>query len=75
MRNTILALGTVAALTFAAPAFAADSCYPCLDSSPIQGVFDSSPARGLSYQTHGSSHQMPSGHIRHTRTYHTRYHG
>jgi hypothetical protein len=73
MRNTILALITVGSLTFAAPAFAARSCYPCLDSSPIQGAFDSSPARGLSYQMRGESYQVPPAHTRHARRYHSSY--
>ena len=73
MRNTILALVTVASLTFAAPAFAAGSCYPCLDSSPIQGAFDSSPERGLSYQMRGESYQRPVAHTRHVRSYHSGY--
>jgi len=74
MRNTILALVTVASLTFAAPAFAAlCTDYPCLDSSPIQGAFDSSPARGPSYQMRGESYQVPPAHTRHARSHHSGY--
>ena len=70
MRNTILALVTVGSLTFAAPAFAAGECYPCLGSSPIQGAIGTPPP-------HESSYQVPPGHIRHARSYHSgyRYHG
>jgi hypothetical protein len=77
MRNTILALVTATSLTFAAPVFAAGSCYPCLDSSPIQGAFYSSPAHGLSNQMRGESYPVPPALTRHGRSYHTgyRYHG
>ena len=74
MRNTILALGSVASLTFATPAFAAGSCpEACLDSSPIQGVFDSAPSGAPSYQMRGESYQVPAEHSRHARSYHTGY--
>ena len=75
MRNTILAIVTVASLTFAAPAFAAVSCHdnPCLDSSPIQGTFDSTPSGGPSYQMRGESYQAPPEHSRHARSYHAGY--
>ena len=74
MRNTILAL-SVASVTFATPAFAVGSCpdTPCLDSSPIQGVFDNAPSGGPSYQMRGESYQVSPGHTRHARSYHAGY--
>ena len=78
MRNTILALVTVASLTFAAPAFAAGECYPCLGSSSSQGAVGSPPPHGSFYRTmYESSYQVPPGHVRHARSYHSgyRYHG
>ena len=78
MRNTILALGSVASLTFATPAFAVGAGpETCLDSSPIQGAFDSAPSGASSYQMRGESYQVPAEHSRHARAYHAanRYHG
>ncbi len=78
MRNTILALGSVASLTFATPAFAVGSCpEACLDSSPIQGALSGAPSGGPSYQMRGESYQVPAEHSRHARSYHagSRYHG
>jgi hypothetical protein len=81
MRNIILALGSVASLTFAGltTAFSAGLCTdnPCLDNSPIQGALGNSPTQRPSYQTYGSSYQVPPRHIRHARSYNAgyRHHG
>ena len=73
MRNTILALGSVASLTFATPAFAVGLCSdnPCVGDLPISGAFDTSPSQGLVSRTmYGASEQVPA-HSRHTRNYHS----
>jgi hypothetical protein len=77
MRNTTLILGTVASLTFATftPALATGVCsnYPSLDNCPVYGVYDNPTTHGSSYQMRGESYQVPAEHIRHARSYHTRY--
>jgi hypothetical protein len=77
MRNTILALGSIASLAVATPAFAVGLCSenPCLGDAPISGAFDTSPPPPRSfYRTIDRSHyQEQPGHTRHTRNYHGGY--
>jgi len=73
MRNTILVIVAVASITFAAPAFAVSQCSNnvCLDDKPISDLFDTSPSPSLYRTMNESSEQVPAGHTRHTRNYHS----